>query len=66
MKTYQIYGHFSVSRLLGEVQANSPEEAKEKADEELTNEMSISLCHQCAGQVCDHPQMDDMSAEEVE
>lgn len=65
MRTYHVYGIATVSKYLGDVQADTPEEAEEKANEELSENMSFSLCHQCNRQFGDTPCIDHIEVEEV-
>lgn len=50
MPKYSVYAMATASRYIGEVEANSVEEAKEKAWE-LENCYMESLCYHCAGKV---------------
>ena len=54
---YRVYGKVVAGKYLGEVEADSKEEAREKAIDELAGEMFIGLCHQCARQAED-PEID--------
>lgn len=47
-KKYRCYAIVTSSKYLGEVEADSEEEAKNEASEKFSDEMYISLCHQCA------------------
>lgn len=49
MQTYTVTGAVVGIKYLGEVQAETPEEAIEKAYEELP--VHISLCHQCSDEI---------------
>lgn len=46
MPKYRVYGIIGATISIGEVEADSPEEAQEKADELPIP--SYQLCHQCA------------------
>ena len=65
MKTYQVYGIATVSKHLGKVKANSPEEAEKKAWSELSNEMHISICHHCSKKMGDTPEITELQVEEA-
>lgn len=57
---YHCYGVVVGSKYLGEVEADSEEEAEERALE--LESASVSLCHQCASE-CEDPQIDKITAE---
>ena len=63
MAKYRIYGTVTASTYLGEVEANSTEEAEQKAYEEL--DCSVSVCYHCAKDVVD-PEITAVVANEVE
>lgn len=65
MKTYKVYGIATIGKYLGEVQASSEEEAKDKAYDELSNEMHISICHHCSREMQDSPEITDLQVEEA-
>lgn len=46
---YSVYGIMTASKFVGEYEANSEEEAKEKAQE--TGDCHVSLCWQCSHEV---------------
>ena len=46
MQRWRVSGTVAGSKYLGEVEADTPEGAKEKAFAEL--DCSVNLCHQCA------------------
>lgn len=50
-KKYRIYGVVTGSKYLGEVEADSKEEAAEKAFEQL--DVAFHLCHQCVDEAED-------------
>lgn len=60
---YLIYGKVVGTKYLGEVEADSEEEAIEKGWE--LDEACVCLCHQCSSE-CSDPEVDDIIAEEVE
>lgn len=45
---FSVYAIYTASQYLGEVEANSEEDAKEKAED---MEAFVSLCHECARKV---------------
>lgn len=51
MATWRIIGILSASKYLGIVEADTKEEAIEKAEEELVDEMHASLCHYCSREI---------------
>lgn len=48
MAKYSITFDATASKYMGEVEANSHEEAVKKAEEMFAEEASFSLCHQCS------------------
>jgi len=62
---YRIYGIATISKFLGEVEADSKEQAEDKAYEELADELHIRICHQCSHEMQDTPQIDSLEVEEV-
>jgi hypothetical protein len=60
MKTYLIHGTVVGSKYLGEVEAETAQEALDIAIKEL--DFSVSLCHQCSGQ-CEDGEIDHYGAE---
>lgn len=67
-KTYRIYGIATIGKYLGEVTAESKEEALDKAetDDAITANHHISICHHCSRQMQDTPEITELQAEEVE
>lgn len=65
MKTFRIYGLATVSKYLGEVQAETAEEAKDKAYDELSDAMHFSICHRCSHEMGDTPEITDVEVEEI-
>lgn len=62
MQKYRVYGAVTGGKYLGEFEANSPEEATQKAlDSDAAN---VSLCHQCCDQ-CEDPEIHDAQADLV-
>ena len=49
MKTYRVYGLWTASKLIGEFEANSEEEAIAMAED--SDEAYASLCHQCSREI---------------
>lgn len=62
MAKYHVHAAVTGSAYLGLFEANSPEEAKEKAEAE--HELG-NLCHQCSRH-CEDPQYEAVSAELAE
>lgn len=62
MPLYRVHGTVVGGKYLGEFEADSPEEAVEKA---LDENGHVFLCHQCAGE-CENAEVEDAVAEEVE
>ena len=60
MAKYRIYGTVTASTFLGEVEANSKEEAEQKACEEL--DCNVSLCWKCSREIND-PEITEVVAE---
>ena len=60
MAKFRVYGVVTGGKYLGVVEADSAEEAVEKAGE--LDECCVSLCHQCASE-CDGAEISDLSAE---
>lgn len=56
MKTYQVYGTVRGSKYLGEVEAETAQEALERAPHEASL-FDVRLCHQCSGE-CEDPEID--------
>jgi hypothetical protein len=65
MAKYSIFGEVRAGKYLGEVEADSEEEAIDKAYIELMDEMDVSLCHQCADEAED-ASIDEISASKIE
>ena len=61
MKRYNIYARVVGSKYIGTVDANSPEEAEEKAWK--LDECHISLCNQCSSD-CEDPEIESLVIEE--
>jgi hypothetical protein len=59
---YYVYGLVSGSKYLGEVEADSEDEARDKA--EHLDTAHVSLCHQCADEV-DNAEITDIEVEEI-
>jgi hypothetical protein len=57
MAKFKVYGQVVGSKYLGEVEANSKEEAEIKGGN--LDECYVSLCHQCSRE-CDDPQIGDI------
>ena len=64
MAKYSIYGQVRAGKYLGEVEANSEEEARDKAFTELSDEMFVSVCHQCSHEV-DDPEIEEVYVSEI-
>lgn len=56
---WNVYGYVQGSKYLGEIEADTKEEAEKKAGEIDT---WISLCHQCASEI-DDPQITEIEVE---
>jgi hypothetical protein len=56
MKRYVVYGVFTATKIIGEFEANSTEEAEDMAADSENN--FAILCHQCANDI----EMDDNCA----
>jgi hypothetical protein len=65
MAKYSIFGQVRAGKYLGEVEADSEDEAIDKAYTELMDEMCISLCHQCVDEAED-AEIDEVSASKIE
>ena len=63
MAKYRIYGTVTGSKYIGEVEADSKEEAEEKAWEKL--DTSICLCWECSREIKD-PEVTEVVAEVIE
>lgn len=50
MAKFAVYAVYTASKYLGEIEADSPDEAKSKA-EETYDDTYVSLCHQCSGKL---------------
>ena len=50
MPKFSIYAQTVASKYLGEIEAETADEANEKAsaDDAMLNAMTMSLCHQCS------------------
>lgn len=51
MPKYRVYAIATASWVLGEYEAETPEEAEKMVDDDQTAEMYKSLCHQCSAEV---------------
>jgi len=51
MAKYQVIGNITASIIVGEYEADSPEEAIEKAEEDKNAFWMPTLCHQCSNEV---------------
>jgi hypothetical protein len=60
---YQIYGKVIGNKYIGEVEADSEEEAIEKGWE--LDEACVCFCHQCSKE-CEDPEISDLIAEPEE
>lgn len=60
MAKFRVHGRVIGSVYMGEYEADTPEEAKQKADDAF----SVSLCHQCSSS-CEDPVAEAVEAEEV-
>jgi hypothetical protein len=60
---YRLYGAVTATKYLGEIEADSEEEAIKKGFE--LDSCSCSVCHQCSNEV-DDPQIEDITAELIE
>lgn len=65
MPKFNIYGIATISKHVGTVEADTKEEAEEKAWKELANEMHISICHQCSRGMGDTPDIHSLEVEEA-
>lgn len=63
MKTWRVYATVTGSKYLGEVEAETEEEAKEKAFD--LDAAYISLCHACSTH-CEDAEITEVVAEEAE
>jgi hypothetical protein len=61
LKRWRCYGAVTGSKYLGEVEAQTAEEATEKAFK--LSEAHVSLCHQCAGE-CEDATIEEITVEE--
>ena len=66
MPKYQIYEIMTASKILGEIEAATKEEAIEKAwkDDAICNKMGVSLCWSCADEV-ELSDVNELEAEEL-
>ena len=60
MPKYRAWGIVTGSKFLGEFEADSKEQAEEKAFQEAY----CSLCHQCSRE-CDDPEIHEVKVEEI-
>ena len=63
MPRYHVYAKVTGSKYLGEFEADSPEQAMEKAD--ASTAARVSFCHQCSIQ-CENPEAVADDASEIE
>ena len=63
MPKYRTYGLFTASKSLGEVEADTPDKAREKAFE--TGDSYVQICHQCSREI-DLGDMYDVEVELIE
>lgn len=63
MPRYRVVGTVIGSKYLGEFEADTPEEAVEKALD--SEECHVSVCHQCSDDISD-PEIDEAFAELIE
>jgi hypothetical protein len=61
MAKYRVCGVVAGSKYLGEVEAATEEEAKEKG----LKRAYVSLCHQCSGE-CSDPEIQEVNVELIE
>lgn len=52
---FRVYAQTVASKLIGEIEADTIEEAREKANESMVDDLHMSLCHQCAEIDLDEP-----------
>lgn len=62
MKKFHVYAVVTGSKYLGEVDAETKEEAIEKG--ENLKSVNISICHQCSSE-CENPEVTEITAEEA-
>jgi hypothetical protein len=62
MTIWNVYGSVKGSKYLGEVEAETEEEAQEKAM--ALDTFSVCLCHQCDSQ-CEDPEIDEVTVEKA-
>ena len=63
---YAIYGIAHVSKFLGEVEADSKDEAENIGWDEFAGQMSMSVCHQCSNRIGgDQPEITELQAEPI-
>ena len=65
MPKFFVYGIVSVSKFLGEYEAETKELAIEMAENDDDADWSVSLCHQCAKEV-DIGDIYDIQADEID
>ena len=66
MKKFNVYGIVTGTKYLGQVEAETEEEAKEKAEGVGSYlELHISLCHQCSREIND-PEIHEVNVEECD
>lgn len=63
MPRYRVYGAVKATKYIGEIEADSKEEAEEKAW--AMDEAYVSLCNQCSSEAED-PEIDELVIEEIE
>lgn len=61
MAKYRVYADYTVSKLIGEFEAENEEEAKEKAIDVADSQ--ICLCNHCSREFEDYPMLNENSFE---
>lgn len=62
MKRWRVWGTVVGTKYLGEFEANTMDDAIDKALE--SSEACVSMCHQCSGE-CEDPEIHEASADEI-
>lgn len=62
MKKWRVYGAVQGSKYLGEIEAETKEEAEKKAWD--LDECCVCLCHHCSAE-CEDPEIDSIVLEEI-
>lgn len=65
MKKYNVYGSVSGTKYLGQIEAESMEQATKIAWDGRRIALSVDLCHQCARE-CENAEITDIEVEEEE